>query len=69
MPEVIVLTLEKCADRMGFSVRTLQRKIDKDEKKAVWDKKIKGVKETECAIYMLTDAYKNRKRTSQQNEV
>ena len=64
MPEVIILTLEVCADRMGFSVRTLQRKIDKDEIKAVWDKKIKGVKETECDIYMKTDVYKNRKRTS-----
>ena len=58
MPEVIILTLEVCADRMGFSVRTLQRKIDKDEIKAVWDKKIKGVKETECEIYMKTREYK-----------
>ena len=63
MPDERILTLEVCADRMGFSVRTLQRKIEKDEIKAVWDKKIKGVKETECEINMKTDAKKKRNET------
>lgn len=57
-----ILTLEVAAARLGFSVRTLQRKIEKDEIKAVWDKKIKGVTERECDIYTKTREYKTRRK-------